>query len=469
MIAGGGRILVVEDDADLRSFLEESIAEAGHEALTAATGAEALKRLESAAVDVVVTDLEMPGMRGSDLLAEVRRRDPDLPVVIITAFGSIESAVEAVKAGAYHYVAKPFRTEPILLTIDNALRERRLKQQIAALRHEAWSDRRPLVASSAAMRRVLDLVERAAAADSPVLLLGESGTGKELLARHLHETGRRRARPFLALNCAAIPETLLESQLFGHRRGAFTDARDDRRGLLQEADGGTLFLDEIGDMPLTIQPKILRALEQQEIHPLGAPQPLRVDVRVVAATHRDLRAMATAGRFRQDLFFRLNVIAIRVPPLRDRPDDLEPLLAHFLEKHRQRLGRGPCSLAPPTLERLRRYAWPGNVRELENALERALVLGRDDMLWPEDLPEAVRQATLPPPGEPLAAAGDAAAADGARGETAHTDRPLAEVEREHILATLRSAGGNKAAAARILGVDRKTLYRKLGEYGEPES
>jgi len=438
------RLLVVEDDAEMRLFLEEELCEAGLEVLTAAGGDEALELLGREAVDVVVTDLMMPGMRGNELLARVRSNDPHLPVVIITAFGSIDSAVEAMKAGAYHYVAKPFRTEQLLLTIENALRERRLRHELETLRASQTGTRR-IVAESPSMRKAMDLLLRAAAADTAVLLLGESGTGKELLAHAFHAESPRRHGRFVAVNCSAIPETLLESQLFGHRRGAFTDAREDRRGLFQEAEGGTVFLDEIGDMPPSLQGKLLRVLQEREVHPLGAPAPVPVDVQVIAATHRHLEALVEEGRFRQDLYYRLNVIAVRIPPLRERPEDLLPLVAHFLEKHGRRLGRTACALSPQALEALRRHAWPGNVRELENALERALVLARDDVVWVEDLPEALRA-------RPSAGAG------------LPGTRPLAEVEREHILRTLRSVHSNKAAAARILGLDRKTLYRKLKGY-----
>ncbi|PYS94533.1 MAG: hypothetical protein DMF50_12330, partial [Acidobacteria bacterium] len=428
-------LLVVEDDDAMRQFLHDELREAGHDVLSAASGAEALDQLAHGAVDVVVTDLMMPGMRGNELLRQVRAREPGTPVVIITAFGSIDSAVEAMKAGAYHYVAKPFRIEQLLATLENALRERRLRQQIAGLR-AALGGRSRIVAESPSMRKVMDLVARAAAAtDTPVLLLGESGTGKELLARSLHEESPRRQGPFLAVNCSAIPESLLESLLFGHRRGAFTDAREDRRGLFQEAEGGTLFLDEIGDMPLALQGKLLRVLQDRRVHPLGAPAPVAVDVRAVAATHRDLETLVSEGRFRQDLFYRLNVVSVRIPPLRERPEDLLPLMAHFLEKHGQRLGRTDCSLSPEAIAALQRHAWPGNVRELENAIERALVLGRDDIVWVEDLPEALRD--RPTSGPPGAAA---------------NPRPLADVEREHILRTLRTLRCNKAAAARVLGL-----------------
>src|SRR5678816_113202 len=388
----------------------------------------------------------MPGMKGDELLLRMRSREPDIPVVVITAFGSIQSAVEAIKAGAYHYVAKPFRIEQLLVTLDDALRERRLKREIASLRESIGGAAFTIVSQSPAMRRTMGLVLRAAPADTSVLLLGESGTGKELLARALHLQGPRRAGPFLAMNCSAIPETLLESQLFGHRRGTFTDAREDRRGLFQEAEGGTLLLDEIGDMPIGLQAKMLRVLQSREVHPLGAPAPLHVNVRVVAATHRNLETLVAEGRFRQDLYYRLNVISVRVPPLRERPEDILPLAAHFLEKHGKALGRTACTLSVDAVAALRKYAWPGNVRELENAIERALVLGCDDAIWPEDLPESLRTRAV-------------------SAIAPSQSRPLSDVEREHILRTLDTVRGNKTAAARLLGLDRKTLYRKLDLYG----
>ena len=440
------KVLIVEDDEEMRRYLEEELREAGYVTLTAGNGDEALAQLSGAGIDVVVTDMVMPGMKGDELLAQVRSNAPGVPVVIITAFGSIASAVEAIKAGAYHYVAKPFRIEQLLVTLDEALREKRLTREIASLRESIGGEPFTIVAESPSMQRTMDLIRRAAPADTSVLLLGESGTGKELLARALHSGSNRRAGPFLAMNCSAIPETLLESQLFGHRRGSFTDAREDRRGLFQEAEGGTILLDEIGDMPMPLQAKMLRVLQAREVHPLGAPAPVPVDVRVVAATHRDLESLVEEGRFRQDLYYRLNVISVRVPPLRESPEDLLPLTAHFLEKHGRSLGRGSCTMSVEAVATLRSHSWPGNVRELENAIERALVMGRDDVIWPEDLPEGLRQR----PDRP---------ADSAETKT------LSDVEREHILRTLDAVHGNKAAAARLLGLDRKTLYRKLDLYG----
>jgi two-component system response regulator HydG len=440
-----GRLLVVEDDAEMRCLLEEELREAGYEVLTASSGDAALECLALAHPDVVVTDLVMPGMKGDELLARIRSGQSEVPVVIITAFGSVESAVAAVKAGAYHYVVKPFPMEQLLVTVENALRERRLRGEIQGLREALGGGTGHVVGESPAMRGVLDILMRAASADAPVLLLGESGTGKEILARLVHTQSPRSQAAFVAVNCSAIPDTLLESQLFGHRRGSFTDAREDRRGLFQEADHGTVFLDEIGDMPAALQAKILRVLQEKEIHPLGAPAPLPVDARVVAATHRDLESLVEEGRFRQDLYYRLNVIAVRIPPLRERPEDILPLAVHFLEKHGRRMGRSSCSLSPEAVDGMRAYAWPGNVRELENAIERALVLGRDDVIWLHDLPDTIRH--------PRLTAVPAAA------------RPMAAIEREHILRTLGAVSGNKTAAARLLGMDRKTLYRKLEAYG----
>jgi transcriptional regulator with PAS, ATPase and Fis domain len=304
-----------------------------------------------------------------------------------------------------------------------------------------------ILAASDPMRAVMRLIDRAASCDTPILLVGESGTGKELLARAIHRKSPRARGPFLAVNCSAIPEPLLESELFGHRRGAFTDARADQPGLFQSAQRGTIFLDEIGDMPTTLQGKLLRVLQEKEVHPLGAPVPVPTDVRVVAATHRDLPAMIGDGRFREDLLYRINVIEIRVPPLRERPDDVEPLVRHLLSKHGAAIGKEDCELSSEAMAAIRRHTWPGNVRELENVIERALVLGTGPVITFDDLPDSVKSQ---------------------RAQVRHTGgRRLADVERDHIVHTLHEVAGNKAAAARVLGVNRKTLYRKLTQHRIP--
>lgn len=438
-------VLLVEDDAAMREFLEEELVEAGYHVMATAGVEEALERLAREPVDLIITDLMMPGRTGRELLDEVRVREPEIPVIIITAFGSIDSAVQAMRSGAFHFLSKPFKPEELLAVMDEALRHRRLKSELASPAGRMNAGTGSIVACDHLMRKTLELVRRAAPADTPVLLVGETGTGKELLARMLHAENPNRPGPFLAVNCSAIPESLLESQLFGHRRGSFTDAREDRPGLFQLAQGGTVFLDEIGDMPLPLQAKLLRVLQEKEVHPLGATTPVPIDVRVVAATHHDIALAVQESRFRQDLYYRLNVIVIQVPPLRERPDDLLPLIQHFLEQHGPRLGRPGCTLSPEALIVLRNHSWPGNVRELENCIQRALVLGRGDTIGVADLPEGVRAAR--PIEHPTA-----------------LPRPVAEVEREHILRTLRSVGGNKASAARLLGLDRKTLYRKLQQY-----
>ena len=439
------RILVVEDDGDMRLLLEEELGAAGYEVLVAGEGGEALTLLQSHSVDLVLTDLAMPGIPGEKLLQQVRAWDSSVPVIIMTAFGSIESAVEAMRGGARHYITKPFRLEDMLGTVKAALEERRVRWPAPAGASSDADEAPEFVLASESMRRVYERVLRAAAVDTPVLIRGESGTGKEWLARSVHRSSPRASRAFLPVNSSAIPDTLLESLLFGHRRGAFTDAREDRTGLLLQAEGGTLFLDEVGDMSLGLQAKLLRMLQEHEIHPLGAPAPIPVDVRVVAATHRDLAAMCRDGRFREDLFYRLDVVPIEVPPLRDRLEDIPPLVQHFLARHGRRLGREQVSVSHEALERMRAHTWPGNVRELENVVQRALVLGSGPVIGPEDLPESLGAARLP----------------GASDEV----RSLSDVEREQVTRAMQAARGNKSAAARLLGLDRKTLYRKLELYG----
>jgi DNA-binding NtrC family response regulator len=441
---GAPRILVVEDDAAMRDLLADELRDAGFTIVTAADGHEALEQLERHEVHAVVTDLQMPGLTGDKLLEEIRTRDVRLPVVIITAFGTIDTAVRTIKAGAFHFLPKPFPMDQLVATLEEALNRSREAGEMERLSLDDGSEG-GIIAAGPAMRRVMDMVRRAASADTPVLLQGDSGTGKELVARALHGGNPARTGRFLAVNCSAIPENLIESLLFGHRRGSFTDARDDRPGLFQDAAGGTIFLDEVGDMPMSLQGKLLRVLQEKEVTPVGATTPVPVDVRVVAATHRDLAQRVKEGAFREDLFYRLNVIVVRIPPLRERAEDFLPLIAHFLRKHGERLGKPEAAVAPEAIEVMRRHAWPGNVRELENVVERALVLGRGSRIEMVDLPEAL-----------LKPADDR--------ESLPPLQSVALVEREHILKTLRAVAGNKAAAARLLGLDRKTLYRKLKQY-----
>ena len=442
------RILVVEDDQALRELIVGSIEEWGFDALASADASEAMEALGSLEPDVILSDVIMPGMSGRDLLAEIRAREPDVPVILMTAFAEVDKAVNAVHAGAFDYLSKPFSLSSLRSKLEEAVRMRALRRAAGQDAVEFDPAQNVIVARSAGMRGVLAVIRRAAVSDTPVLLVGESGTGKELLARTLHASSRRAHGRFLAVNCSAIPDNLLESELFGYRRGAFTDAREDRRGLLQETSGGTLLLDEIGDMPLALQAKLLRVIQEREVHPLGAPLPVPVDIRWVAATHRDISAMVQAKQFREDLYYRLNVISVAIPPLRSRPEDIVPLIEVFIAKHAKLLGRPPCRIAPETLDVIRRHSWPGNVRELENVIERSLVLGDDDVIGVDDLPPHLRDGRGTVDGSPL------------------PQRSLADVEREHVLPTLRLARGNKAAAARVLGMDRKTLYRKLDEYGE---
>ena len=435
------RVLLAEDDRELRTFLTEVLEDAGFTVTACPTADAAIRELEGGdEIDLVVTDMIMPGRRGSELLAEVRQRRPEVHVIVITAFGSIDGAIEMVKQGAYDYLTKPFGTDELLRTIERALAESRVNRAAAADARTAAPPPSGFVGASPAIQEVFRTIARAARSPHTVLITGESGTGKELVARALHAASGR--DPFVATNCAAIPEGLLDAELFGHERGAFTGADRERPGLFEAADGGTLFLDEIAELPATLQPKLLRAIELGEVRRLGAARARNVDVRVIAATNRDLEKEVEAGRFREDLFWRLNVLHIHVPPLRERPSDVPPLVHHYLR------GR---AIAPDALALLTAYPWPGNVRELRNAIERATTLVPAGEVRAADLPPRIREA------------GRAAALVAGASRRQAT---LRDLEREYILEILRQVGGNKSRASEILGLDRKTLYRKLEEYGE---
>jgi DNA-binding NtrC family response regulator len=443
-------IVVVEDDAELRSLLADVLAGAGYDVIPFADGAPALNALRGGrTADLVITDLMLPEMHGDVLLRELRVLRPELNVIIITAFGSIDSAIDLIRAGAFDYVTKPFRNEEILSAVRRALEESRVRRSLAGVHRTNEGPLRGFVGKSPAVVEVLQLVARAGQSRHPVLITGESGTGKEILARAIHEfSGRKR---FVTVNCGALPETLVESELFGHERGAFTGAEKAREGLLVAADHGTAFLDEIGELPLTVQPKLLRALERGEIRPVGSNTTRTVDARLVSATNRDLEVEVEAGRFREDLFWRINVIQVPVPPLRDRAEDIPLLVEHFLqEAAAEASGAGtPLRVTPGAMRTLQSYPWPGNVRELRNAVQRAAVLSSTGTIDQEDLPPRIRGTGKLP----------------IRTESAST-MSLRDLERAYILDVLRQVDGNKSRAAEILGVDRKTLYRKLVEYGE---
>jgi DNA-binding NtrC family response regulator len=444
------RALIVEDDRDMLETLSEILNDAGYETVACSDAHEALKLIKdgSELLDLVITDVRMPGVKGDEILLSVRASRAETPVIVITAFGSVEHAVEMVKAGAYQYITKPFHSEELLTAVAQALERSAPMREQMRMRREMSAAQKRIIGASRPMGKLLDMIARAARGSSTVLITGESGTGKELVARAIHEQSGR-AGQFVPINCPAIPAELMESELFGHTGQAFTGARQPRTGLFETADRGTIFLDEIADLPLVVQPKLLRTLQEGTIRRVGANAEQQVDVRVVAATNRDLEEEAREGRFREDLFWRLNVIQLHVPALRERPYDIPLLVEHFVNKVAESLGREPLDVAPETLAILTSYSWPGNVRELENAIERAVTLAPGARLTPDELPERVRNH-------------GAAAAFIAR--SSERDLTLYEVERDYILEMLRRTGGNKTRAAELLGLDRKTLYRKLDEF-----
>lgn len=447
------RILIAEDDADMRELLEEILSDAGYETVAAANGRLALAEVadEGRMIDLVVTDVQMPELKGDELLTKIRQARAETPVVVITAFGSVENAVEMVKKGAYSYLTKPFQTKDLLEIVRAALDASETQRAQARLRRELPQANTRIIGASRPMRDLLDLISRAGRSASNILITGESGTGKELVARAVHDASERRGE-FVAVNCAAIPAELVESELFGHTGQAFTGARAARAGLFETADGGTLFLDEIGELPLTVQPKLLRVLQEGAIRRVGDSREKTVSVRVIAATNRDLEKAVADNEFREDLYWRLNVIHLHVPALRERAFDVPLLVEHFLAKYS--LYNHALEIAPETLALLTAYSWQGNVRELENTIERAVALARGAVLTPEDLPERIRS-------------GGASSAILAKAKTKRLT--LAELEREYILEIVRETGGNKSRAAEMLGLDRKTLYRKLDEYGGQNS
>jgi DNA-binding NtrC family response regulator len=451
------KILVVDDEIAILETLEILFRGEGYEVTVADSGPKALAALEDEKPDLVLTDIRMPGAGGLDVLTAARQVDAEMPVILMTAQASLQSAVRAVNEGAYYYLQKPFANDELLAICRRAAEARQLKVENRQLRKEirrrGRTDVQRPVGRAPRFVEVLELAETVAATGSTVMISGESGTGKEVLARYIHELSDRADEAFLSINCGALPESLLESELFGHVKGSFTGAVKDRDGLLVAAARGTFFLDEIGEMTPSTQVKLLRAVQEREVIPVGATKAVPVDVRIISATNRDLEEEISRGSFRSDLYYRLNVIQLHLPPLRDRREDVPLLAAYFLEKLAAQRGRErPPRLPEETLEVLTRYDWPGNVRELENALERAAVIATGDVIEPGALPERVREAPRPRLGT----------------EEVAQNPTMEVVERAYILWVLQSEGGNKTRAAEVLGIDPSTLYRKLNRYGIPE-
>ncbi|MBO0723434.1 MAG: sigma-54-dependent Fis family transcriptional regulator [Blastocatellia bacterium] len=443
-------VLIAEDDDEMRDLLQEELETTGYRTLLASDGRTALAYIRQVRdpVDLVITDVQMPGLKGGELLAEVRKCRAETPVIVITGFGSVRQAVEMTQSGAFQYLTKPFETKDLLRLAAQALERSAPQREQARLRRELPSAPPRIIGASRPMRELFDLMARTSQNSRTILITGESGTGKELVARAIHEQSGR-SGAFIAVNCAAIPADLMEAELFGHTGQAFTGAKQARPGLFESADNGTLFLDEIGELPLPIQPKLLRVLQEGFIRRLGADHEHQVNVRVVAATHRNLELEMREGRFREDLYWRLNVITLRVPALRERSFDIPLLVEYFINRATRAISKPPLDISPEALALLTAYTWPGNVRELENAVEHAVAFAQGAELLPEDLPERVR--------------GNGATA----AIIAHAkieQMSLRELERMYILETLRKTGGNKLRAAEILGLDRKTLYRRLAEY-----
>ena len=446
------RVLVVDDEENLRLVLKTLLRRHGYEVESAATGEEALGLVDSFGPDVVLTDVRMPKMGGLELLAALKSKGNDATVIVMSAYGNMDLAIEAMKAGAYDYVQKPFKHEEVVLALRKAEEREALRRENRALRDEIRKEHRfeEILAKSASMQEIFRTIVKISEYKTTVLITGESGVGKELVARAIHRRSKR-GGSFVALNCGAIPENLLESELFGHKKGAFTDAVADRRGLFEEAHGGTLFLDEIGELPLGLQVKLLRVLEDEKIRRLGEARDVQVDVRIVAATHRDLLAETKAGRFREDLFYRLNVLHIHCPPLRERREDIPLLIEHFLARNNARLGTSVRGLDTEARRLLFEYAWQGNVRELENTIERAMVLSEGDMLTATDLPERVREAR------------DPVQMQLASGELS-VKKTMRIIEEILIRRALQKTKGNRTRAAEVLEISHRALLYKIKDY-----
>jgi two-component system response regulator HydG len=443
------RVLIVDDEQNMCELIQTDLRLRDIPGDWFTSASAALDAIREREYDVVLTDVRMPGTTGLQLCRQLSDTRPDIPVIVMTAFGSLETAVSAIRSGAYDFVTKPIEMDLLAVTLRRAIEHRQLKEQVRVLQetHEARSGFAGLLGESPVMQRLYDQLQQVAASEAGVLITGESGTGKEIVARAVHEESRRSDKPFVAINCGALSETLLESELFGHRKGAFTDASSDRKGLFLEADGGTLLLDEMGEMPMTMQIKLLRTLEERTVRPIGSDKETPFDVRMLAATNRDLETAVAEGRFREDLYYRINVIGLELPALRSRGADILRLARYFIQQFATKENKQVTDLAEGVGEKLLSYSWPGNVRELRNVMERAVALTRYDHITVEDLPDKIQTF---------------------RGGTVFVGGldptelvPMEEIERRYITHVLEAAAGNQTQAARILGLDRKTLYRKL--------
>lgn len=450
-----GSLVVVDDDPEMRSMVTDHLKMQGYQVRDFGSSLEAVKYLSSGGLDalgteLMLTDLKMPELDGLDLLQQVRRLPNQFPVIIMTAFATVDTAIEGLRRGAFDYLTKPFKLHELSLTVERALNYFRLKVQNQVLTAEVrknWSSHN-IIGKSPAMQDVFDLIDRVGPASTSVLITGESGTGKEIIARALHNRSPRAKRPFIAINCTAIPDTLMESELFGHLKGSFTGAQTDKKGLFEEADGGTLFLDEIGDMDISLQAKLLRVLQERTIKPVGGNQSKPIDVRVLAATHKDLKKSIGNGGFREDLYYRLSVIPIVLPPLRHRPEDIPLLAHHFLRKYSAMNNGKVVSFTQDALRKLMSFSWPGNVRELENMIERLVVLSRSTEIDAPEIPQA-----------------DQTTSEQFFGQATSDSPTLEDLEKRYIQLVLEKTGGKKEKAAQILGINRRTLYRKEKDYG----
>jgi len=447
-----GKILIVDDEQMMCEMLEDDLKRQGFHPTSYLSAEKALDALKTESFDVLLTDMNLPNMNGIELCERVVTNRPDIPVIVITAFGSMETAIAAIRAGAYDFVTKPIDTEFLVLALDRAVNHHGLQEKVKILDEALKKSHQfdELIGQSPPMRKLIDRLQRVADSETSILITGETGTGKELVAQALHRRSRRQKGPFVAVNCAALPDALLESELFGHKSGAFTDAKTEHKGLFFQANGGTLFFDEIGDFPLTLQPKLLRSLEERRVRPIGGTSELAFDARIIAATNRDIETAVEENRFREDLYYRINVIQIDLPPLRERGTDILLLAQHFVEQYAIRSGKQIAGISNSASEILLNYTWPGNIRELRNIIERAVVLTRYEKISVDDLPEKIRNYKTSQ-------------------FLVGSDNPselvsIQEVEHRYILHVLKTVGGNKTLAARVLSLDRKTLYRKLQHY-----